>query len=63
MTVIVICAEKHPKTGDTCDLPQTHTASTDPQVKQHRAPNGVKWPSLHELDPAEGYNTYVTHRI
>jgi hypothetical protein len=63
MTLIVICAEKHPNTGDTCSLPHTHTLSSDAPVKQHRAANGVKWPTLHELDPAEGWNDVVTFRL
>ena len=61
--MIVICAEKHPKTGDTCNLPETHTLSPDARVQQHCVVNGYKWPYLHTLDPDEGWNDFVLHRM
>jgi hypothetical protein len=59
----VNCTEKHPRSGDVCELDKDHVQHSDPRVKQHRASNGVKWPSLHELDPHEGYNDVVLHRM
>jgi hypothetical protein len=63
MTMIVLCAEKHPKTNDTCTLPETHTLSSDAREKQHRSINGLKWPTLHELNPNEGFNDFVLYRM
>lgn len=49
--------------GVTCVKPSSHASSHNPQEKQHVASNGVKWPSLAELDPNEGFNVFVTHRM
>jgi hypothetical protein len=59
----VPCAETHPVTGDACSLDVAHVQHSDARVKQHLAKNGSKWPTLHELDPHEGYNDYVTFRL
>ena len=56
------CTEIHPTTGAACAREAEHVNSPDPQVRQHVADNGVKWPTLHELDPAEGYNVAVPYR-
>jgi hypothetical protein len=56
------CTAVHPVTGDVCSKSSVHFFSHNPQVKQHIASNGVKWPSLHELDPAEGYNDFVLYK-
>lgn len=59
----VPCTEAHPTTGDVCKLDTAHVQHSDARVKQHIAINGVKWPSLHELDPAEGYNGAQPFRL
>jgi hypothetical protein len=59
----VPCSETHPASGDVCSLDTAHVQHSDARVKQHVAKNGAKWPSLHELDPHEGYNDYVTFRL
>jgi hypothetical protein len=57
------CSETHPTTGDVCSLDRIHVQNSDPKVKQHVAANGIKWPTLHELDPKEGFNVYVTRGV
>ncbi len=59
----VACTEAHPTTGDVCKLDVAHVQHSDALVKQHKSANGMKWPTLHELDPHEGYNDYVTFRL
>jgi hypothetical protein len=59
----VKCAETHPTTGDVCKLDAVHSQHSDAQVKQHQTATGLKWPTLHELDPHEGYNDYVTRGV
>lgn len=59
----VPCKEAHPKTGDTCLYDAVHAQHPDPLVKQHQAPNGIKWPSLQELDPKEGYTGPFPYRL
>jgi hypothetical protein len=61
--MMAACDARHPRTGDSCTKALDHVFSRDPQVKQHVALNGVKWPTLHELDPNEGYNDAVLHRM
>ena len=56
------CTETHPVSGDVCSLDASHVQHSDPRVKQHVTANGAKWPLLSVLDPAEGYNDYVTYR-
>jgi len=59
-----ICNAKHPKTDAVCTKNPEHVKSTDPLVQQHFAgAAGLKWPLLNEIDPGEGYNDYVTHRM
>jgi hypothetical protein len=62
-TLLAVCTEAHPITGDVCSLDSNHVQNSDPRVKQHVSKNGMKWPLLSELDPAEGYNDYVTFRL
>ncbi len=51
------CEEKHPRTGDKCVKLLVHNlAKADPVVMQHVTNSGLRWPLLHELNPAEGYN-------
>ncbi len=57
------CVEVHPTSGDVCSLDIAHVQHSDARVKQHAAKNGMKWPLLSEIDPAEGYNDYVTFRL
>src|SRR5271157_1126546 len=59
----IACEATHPTTGNVCNRDKDHVQHADPQVKQHVASNGVKWPTLHELDPHEGYNDTVLHRM
>jgi len=59
----IVCGVVHPSLGEFCVRDKDHIQHADPQVKQHVASNGVKWPSLHELCPEEGYNTSVLHRM
>ncbi len=59
----VPCSETHPSLGVACSRDTAHVQHEDAQVKQHVAANGVKWPSLHELNPHEGYNDFVTFRL
>jgi hypothetical protein len=63
MTVMTICGAVHEASGSVCTREENHTADSDPRVQQHLASNGVKWPTLHELDPHEGYNDAVLHRM
>jgi hypothetical protein len=58
-----LCTAPHPKTGTACTKEEGHVNSSDAQERQHAGPNGLRWPTLHELDPHEGYNDYVTHRM
>jgi len=58
-----VCMAPHPTTGAPCTKKDGHTSNPDAREKQHTAANGLKWPTLHELDPHEGYNDYVTHRM
>lgn len=57
------CTDQHPTTGDVCGLDTAHVQNSDPRVKQHISENGTKWPLLSVLDPAEGWNDYVTYRL
>jgi len=57
------CQEKHPQSGDVCSREAAHAQSSDPLVQQHITANGLKWPSLRELAPNEGYNEFVTFRM
>jgi len=59
----IVCKAIHPTLGASCTRDKDHVQHGDPQVKQHVASNGVKWPTLHELCPEEGYNTSVLHRM
>jgi len=63
MAIETICGAVHPTSGSVCTREDDHTANSDPRVQQHLASNGVKWPTLHELDPHEGYNDAVLHRM
>jgi len=62
-TESVSCTETHPTTGDVCSLDAAHVQDSDARVKQHLASNGVKWPLLSQIDPAEGWNDHVTFRV
>jgi hypothetical protein len=44
-------------------LDVSHQFSPNALIKQHVAANGVKWPSLHELDPNEGWNEILPHKM
>lgn len=57
------CGATHPKTGDACSLKMVHNFANDARDKQHLAPNGVKWPHLHVLDPSEGFNGPLPQRF
>lgn len=58
------CTATHPRTGDQCTKGISHDAETnDPHTRQHEAVNGVKWPTLHQLDPGEGWNGPMPYRI
>jgi len=59
----ISCTEVHPKTGEPCSLDIAHVNHADARVKQHVTASGMKWPSLAALDPAEGWNDYVTFRL
>lgn len=63
MGAIFLCTEVHH--GYPCEKPLGHSdKSNDAATRQHIANEGrLKWPTLHELDPNEGYNDYVTHRV
>jgi hypothetical protein len=56
----VICGSPHPKTGALCIKEEGHINDQDARVQQHLAAGNLKWPTLHELDPNEGFNDYVT---
>lgn len=62
-TPVPVCLSNHPTTGDACKLDMDHVHDGDPRVKQHVASNGVKWPTLHEIDPHEGWNGPVPFRL
>lgn len=62
-TLLTVCSHAHPTTGDVCALDSDHVQHSDPRVQQHVTVNGSKWPLLSILDPAEGYNDYVTHGV
>jgi hypothetical protein len=62
-TLLAVCTHVHPTTGDVCALNPNHVQDLDPRVQQHVSERGVKWPSLHELAPEEGYNDYVTRGV
>lgn len=57
------CTQTHPVTGDACTRESDHVQSPDPKEKQHHAVNGVRWPTLHELAPHEGYNDFVPRSL
>lgn len=59
---MTLCNATHPTTGDACSKPGTHAQATDPREQQHATANGLKWPSLHALDPSEGWNGPVPYR-
>jgi hypothetical protein len=59
----IACTQTHPTSGDVCALDIAHVQHSDARVKQHVSANGVKWPLLCEIDPAEGYNDFVTYRL
>ncbi len=61
--VLGICTEKHPKTGAICTKLSDHVDDLDARVRQHFAFGNLKWPTLHELDPNEGWNDTVLHRM
>jgi len=63
MSDFIQCVEAHPTSGDVCSLDVAHIQHSDARVKQHVAKNGMKWPLLSEIDPAEGFNDYVTFRL
>jgi len=50
------CQESHPNTGEPCSKHVFHNDSEDVRRRQHATKNGLKWPHLAVLDPAEGYN-------
>lgn len=59
---MTLCNATHPNTGDYCSKPGEHAQSKDPREQQHETPTGLKWPSLHSLDPTEGWNGPVPYR-
>jgi hypothetical protein len=59
------CMEQHPRTGEGCVKQDDHNIpEKDAPTRQHITADGrLKWPTLHELDPAEGYNVAVPYRM
>lgn len=58
------CTETHPQTGEICSLKSIHSnLANDAVTRQHVTELGHKWPSLHTLDPTEGWNGPQPHRI
>jgi len=58
-----VCMAPHPKSGSLCIKEEDHVNSSDPRIQQHVAADGLKWPTLHELDPKEGWNDSVLYRM
>lgn len=57
------CGATNPSNGSGCTLPDEHNLANDARVRQHVTDTGYKWPSLHELDPNEGWNGPLPHRL
>lgn len=62
MMADLTCDVRHPRTDEMCSKFPGHTADIDPSVQQHEAVSGVKWPTLHELNPSEGFNAPQAYR-
>lgn len=60
---VVFCTATHPTTGEPCIKYADHVENSDATERQHLTEGNRKWPTLHELDPAEGFNPPMPHRI